>query len=122
MKIKLFPSQDACGREIGALDGKKKVANLSKRLKNAKLGFPKKQMQCFAWDKGVSEQRLMFAVSKLALARLTTCGELSEWLNVSLSKSDKVKAFGGSNPPLSAKCFTSKGKDNATNNEEGFTI
>ena len=29
-------------------------------------------------------------------------GELLEWLNMSLSKSDKVKAFGGSNPPLSA--------------------
>lgn len=27
---------------------------------------------------------------------------MSEWLNVSLSKSDKVKAFGGSNPPLCA--------------------
>ena len=30
-------------------------------------------------------------------------GELSEWSNVSLSKSDEVKASGGSNPPLSAK-------------------
>ena len=27
---------------------------------------------------------------------------MSEWSNVSLSKSDKVKAFGGSNPPLCA--------------------
>ena len=30
-------------------------------------------------------------------------GELSEWSNVSLSKSDEVKASDGSNPSLSAK-------------------
>ena len=30
-------------------------------------------------------------------------GVLSEWSNVSLSKSDEVKASGGSNPPHSAK-------------------
>ena len=30
---------------------------------------------------------------------------MSERLNVSLSKSDKVKAFGGSNPPLCATKF-----------------
>ena len=34
--------------------------------------------------------------------------ELSEWLNVLLSKSNKVKAFGGSNPPLFAKRFKLK--------------
>lgn len=31
---------------------------------------------------------------------------MSERLNVSLSKSDKVKAFGGSNPPLCASVKT----------------
>ena len=99
---------ETCFRKVKRNTRRKmKFANLCKRLKNAKLGFPKKQTKCFAWDKGVSEQRLMFAVRKLAMARLTTCGELSEWLNVSLSKSDKVKAFGGSNPPLSAKLFFS---------------
>ena len=30
-------------------------------------------------------------------------GELSEWSNVSFSKSDEAQASGGSNPPLSAK-------------------
>lgn len=35
-------------------------------------------------------------------------GELSEWSNVSLSKSDEVQASGGSNPPLSAKRLMEK--------------
>ena len=48
---------------------------------------------------------------------LKLCAEMSERLNVLDSKSGKVKAFGGSNPPLCAKIKTNK-KGNKMTNEE----